>query len=281
MTFIVVLAAALSVGVLAWLALEASRAALARYRRHFTETARVQLSEFFLFIDPAQLWIANVIACVLAGALVAVLAGSGVLAVGVMALCIVLPRWGLRHLRLRRLANFDSQLPDALLTLASGLRAGAGVSSALRHLVTEAPAPLAQEFALMLREQRLGVGLDTALASLAQRVPTEATALTVSALRIATETGGNLAEALERISALVRHRLHMQARIGSLTAQGRLQAWVIGALPPLLAVVLDRLEPEAMAALWGTLAGWMTLAVIVSLEVLGLWWVRRIVRIDV
>ena len=281
MTFIVVLAAALSVGVLAWLALEASRAALARYRRHFTETARVQLSEFFLFIDPAQLWIANVIACVLAGALVAVLAGSGVLAVGVMALCIVLPRWGLRHLRLRRLANFDSQLPDALLTLASGLRAGAGVSSALRHLVTEAPAPLAQEFALMLREQRLGVGLDTALASLAQRVPTEATALTVSALRIATETGGNLAEALERISALVRHRLHMQARIGSLTAQGRLQAWVIGALPPLLAVVLDRLEPEAMAALWGTPAGWMTLAVIVSLEVLGLWWVRRIVRIDV
>jgi len=281
MTFIVVLAAALSVGVLAWLALEASRAALARYRRHFTETARVQLSEFFLFIDPAQLWVANVIACALAGALVAVLAGSGVLAVGVMALCIVLPRWGLRHLRLRRLANFDSQLPDALLTLASGLRAGAGVSSALRHLVTEAPAPLAQEFALMLREQRLGVGLDTALASLAQRVPTEATALTVSALRIATETGGNLAEALERISALVRHRLHMQARIGSLTAQGRLQAWVIGALPPLLAVVLDRLEPEAMAALWGTPAGWMTLAVIASLEVLGLWWVRRIVRIDV
>lgn len=281
MTSFVVFAAAMSAALLAWLVLEGSRAALARYRRHFTETARVQLGEFFLFIDPAQLWMANVVACVLAGALVLLMAGSATLAAAVMAVCIVLPRWGLRHLRHKRLANFDSQLPDALLTLASGLRAGAGVSSALRHLVTEAPAPLAQEFSLMLREQRLGVGLDAALSGLAQRVPTEATALTVSALRIATETGGNLAEALERISAMVRNRLHMQARIGTLTAQGRLQAWVIGALPPLLAVILDRLEPEAMSALWGTPAGWMTLFVIVCLEALGLWWVRRIVRIDV
>src|SRR5690606_12474317 len=121
----------------------------------------------------------------------------------------------------------------------------------------------------------------TALANLATRMPSEASSLVVSALRIASSTGGNLAEALERIAAMLRARLHMESRVDALAAQGRMQAWVVGCLPVLLALVLHRLEPEAMAKLWNTPVGWATVCAIVLMEATGLWLIRRIVRIDV
>src|SRR5690606_22409498 len=134
----------------------------------------------------------------------------------------------LAHLRLRRRQQFDAQLPDALLAIASAMRAGTGIATALRYLVSEGDPPLAQELDLVLRELRVGVNLDTALNNLALRMPTEATALATSAMRLANVTGGSLSEALERIAETVRSRLHMEGRIRALTAQGRLQAWVLG-----------------------------------------------------
>lgn len=268
-------------GLLAWLILGWVPSMLRRYRATFTQVARVQLSEFFLFIDPAQLWLANLVLCTFVGMLVLVMTRSLPATAIALALCVTVPRRWLAWLRRARLARFDAQLPDALLALASAVRAGAGTASALRQIVAEAPAPLAQEFGLMLREQRLGVTQDTALAHLAQRMPSEATALAVSAMRIAADTGGNLAEALERIAVMVRARLHMEGRIDALTAQGRMQAWVVGCLPVLLALILHQLEPEAMSRLWTTPAGWATISVVAVMEMAGIWMVRRIVRISV
>lgn len=281
MILVSVLAAAVAAAVMAWFIQRGMRTALLRYRQAFTQTARLQLSEFFLFIDPMQLWVANLVLCIIVAVLAAILTGSLITVLAGVAGCIFLPRRWVLHLRRQRLRRFDAQLPDALLALASALRAGAGMGGALREIVGEAPVPLAQEFGLLMREQRLGVPFDTALANLAARMPSEATSLVVSALRIATDTGGNLAEALERIAALLRARLHMEGRVDALTAQGRMQAWVVGCLPLLLALVLHRLEPEAMARLWSTPVGWATVAAIVLMEFTGLWLIRRIVRIDV
>lgn len=281
MILVSVLAAAVAAAVMAWFIQRGMRTALLRYRQAFTQTARLQLSEFFLFIDPMQLWVANLVLCIVVAVLAAILTGSPIAVLAGVAGCIFLPRRWVRHLRRQRLRRFDAQLPDALLALASALRAGAGMGGALREIVGEAPVPLAQEFGLLMREQRLGVPFDTALANLAVRMPSEATSLVVSALRIATDTGGNLAEALERIASLLRARLHMEGRVDALTAQGRMQAWVVGCLPLLLALVLHRLEPEAMAKLWSTPVGWATVAAIVLMEFTGLWLIRRIVSIDV
>jgi tight adherence protein B len=142
-------------------------------------------------------------------------------------------------------------------------------------------APLAQEFTLMLREQRLGVTLEQSLNNLARRVPTQATVLVVSAMRIASETGGGLAETLERTANTIRSRLQMEGKIGALTAQGKLQAWVVSLLPMLLMLILNHMEPEAMSYLWHTRLGWATLAGIALLESLGVYVIRRIVAIDV
>jgi tight adherence protein B len=184
-------------------------------------------------------------------------------------------------MRKRRMRQFEEQLPDALMMLAGGMRAGIGLNAAMAQLVTETPAPLGQEFSLLLREQRLGLQLEQSLANLARRVPTQTTTLVVSAMRIATETGGGLAETLERTAHTVRSRLQMEGKIGALTAQGKLQAWVVGALPLLLMLVLNKMEPEAMSYLWHDRIGWATLAVIGVLEGLGVYVIRRIVAIDV
>ena len=272
---------ALSAALLAWLAIDMGSATLQRYRAVFTERAGFQAAEFFLFIDPRKLFAANLAIMALGGVLVWLATGSGLLAVPAFFALGLLPRLLYRHMRQRRLRKFEEQLPDALMMLSGGLRAGIGLGSALAQLVAESQPPLSQEFSLMLREQRLGVPLEQALHHLSLRMPTQTTVLITSAMRVANETGGGLAETMERTAATVRSRLQMESKIGSLTAQGKLQAWVVGALPLALMLILDRMEPEAMSMLWHTRLGWATLAVIAGFECMGIYVIRKIVAIDV
>ncbi|MFT5533072.1 MAG: tight adherence protein B [Burkholderiaceae bacterium] len=274
---VVCLAAAL----LSWVLLKEGGAAIQRYRDSFTDRTRFQAREFFLFIDPAKLFLANLTVMVLGGVIAWLLTGSVLLALPVCFGLGLLPRALYRWLRKRRLQQFDAQLPDALLMLSGGLRAGIGLNAATQQLVAESQPPLAQEFSLMLREQRLGVTLEQSLSNLSRRIPTATTTLVVSAMRISAETGGGLAETLERTSQTVRSRLQMEGKIAALTAQGKLQAWVVGMLPLTLMAVLTKMEPESMSYLWHSQVGWATLAVIAFLEIMGVVLIRKIVAIDV
>lgn len=272
---------ALSAALLAWFVIDVGTGSLSRYRATFTAQARFQAQEFFLFIDPRKLFAANIALMALGGALVWMVTGSALIALVVFASLALMPRLIYRWLRARRLMAFEEQLPDALMMLSGGMRAGVGLSSAVQQLVRESQPPLSQEFTLLLREQRLGVTLEQALTNLNRRVPTQTTTLVVSAMRIATETGGSLAETLERTAHTIRSRLQMEGKIRALTAQGKLQAWVVGLLPLVLMMVLNKMEPEAMSLMWNTRIGWATLVVIGLLEVMGIYVIRKIVAIDV
>jgi len=274
-------AAGLSVALLAWLVCRVGRRAIQHHRDAFTAEARAQMGEMFLFIDPGQVWTMRLLLCLGAVAVTFWLSRSVVLAIAAGAAALAVPRYLSGRWRRARLRRFDEQLPDTLSALGAALQAGSALSGALRVIVAEAGAPLGQEFGLMLREQRLGVSFEQALANLHARMPSESTGLVVAVLRIAAQTGGSLAETLERVAVTLRARLHWQGRVRALTSQGRMQAWVVASLPPLLALVLDHLEPEAMAVLWHTPMGWMVLFAIVVLESLGVYLIRRIVTIDV
>lgn len=274
-------AAMCCVALLAWRAQAWFAPALRRYRELYTQDAGVRLSEVFLFIDPAQLWGAAVACAGIAAGVALSFTGSALAAALLAGLASRVPRMLVEMLRRRRARRFEEQLPMALLMLASALRAGVALPTGLRHVVEQSGAPLAQEFGLMLREQRLGVTWDAALEHLHTRMPADATALVVAAMRIAAQTGGNLAEALESIAHTLRARLQLQAKVRALTSQGRLQAWIVGALPLLLLAVLDRLEPEIMGLLWHTPMGWGVLAIVVVLETAGVLLIRRIIRIDI
>ena len=277
----IVIIAAMSATLLAWFVIDVGTVTLVRYRENFTRQAGFQAREFFLFIDPSRLFIFNLGVILLGGMLTWLLTGSLLLVLPAVAALALLPRVLYAAMRRRRLQRFEHQLPDGLMMLCGGLRAGVGFSSAIQQLVTEAPAPLGQEFSLVLREQRLGVTLEQSLANLARRMPTQSTVLVVSAMRIASETGGGMAETLERAAQTIRSRLQMEGKIGALTSQGKLQAWVVGLLPLVLMLVLDHMEPEAMALMWHSRLGWGTLGVIALLECMGVYVIRKIIAIDV
>src|SRR5690606_20106577 len=128
---------------------------------------------------------------------------------------------------------------------------------------------------------RLGIPLDEALDHLAARVRMPSLTLVIAAMRIANETGGSLAEALERAALTVRSQLAMEGKIGALTAQGQVPPQVVGRLPLTRLLVLDGMAPEAMGFRRHSRPGWATLAGSATLEVLGVLLIRRIVAIDV
>jgi len=132
-----------------------------------------------------------------------------------------------------------------------------------------------------MREQRLGVSFDQALDNLEQRVDLEDMALFGSAMRVSRETGGNLAETLERLADTLRQKLAIEGKIRALTAQGKLQGFIVGLLPFALMFVLFKMEPEAMSRMFTTWYGLAVIGFIVLMEFIGGLIIKKIVTIDV
>ncbi|HEY0877292.1 MAG TPA: type II secretion system F family protein [Zeimonas sp.] len=253
----------------------------ARHRERFERGVGVRMREAFLFVDTTRL-LALQHLFTLGAALAAWWAtGAWQAALVVAFAAALLPRWALARLRRRRIEGFRQQMPDALMLVAGGLRSGSGLMPAIAQAADELPPPARHEFGLLLREHRLGVSLDDALASFGRRVPIEESVLFASALRIGSAAGGSMAATLESLADSMRRKLAIEGKIRALTAQGRLQALVMGALPSLLAVALFAIEPVAMRALVTTWHGWVVCAVVALLQVLGALAIRRIVAIDV
>lgn len=275
------LAVALTVALLAWSLADLGSRLLTAWRQRFTRETGFRLRELFLFVDPARLYALNLAVTMLAAGLGWLASGSLALALIIGLLLAISPGAIFRWLRARRLERIEQQLPDALQMLAGTARAGLSLPAAIRQVSTELAPPLQQEWLLLQHEQRLGVSLDDALENLALRVPVQPVKLMVSAMRIASETGGGLAETLERTATTLRSQHAMELKIRALTAQGKLQAWVVGLLPVFLLWVLARLEPDAMALLWSTRLGWGVLAAVLVMEIIGVVLIRRIVSIDI
>ena len=164
------------IGIACWYVLQGFLSTYKAYRETFEKGASTQLSQFFLFIEPSQLWQANVLLCMSLVAGSYLLNGSWVLAFGMGVGGLAIPPMLIRRLRKARLTRFDHQLPDLLLALSGALRAGSSTQVALRYIAQQSLPPISQEFALMFREQRMGVSFDEALARLQARVPGEGVA---------------------------------------------------------------------------------------------------------
>ncbi len=272
---------AVTIALLVWALVDIGTRLLQAWRERFTRETGFHLRELFLFVDPARLYVLN-LALTLLGAITAwMLSGSVLVALAAAVVLALSPSLVFRWLHARRIAQIEQQLPDALQMLAGTARAGLSLPAALRQVSTELAPPLQQELLLVQHEQRLGVSLDDALENLARRIPAQPVRLMVSAMRIANETGGGLAETLERTANTLRSQHAMELKIRALTAQGKLQAWVVGLLPVFLLWVLHRMEPEAMSQLWTSALGWGVLAAVIVMEFIGVLLIRRIVAIDI
>lgn len=183
--------------------------------------------------------------------------------------------------RRARLRAFEQQLPDALDLMGRGLRAGHAFSGALGMVGTESSEPIAGEFRITFDEINFGVSLDDALLNLATRVPSTDLHYFVIAVLLQRDTGGNLAELLGNLSALIRARFKLFGTIRVLSAEGRLSAWVLSLLPFVAAGLFTLVNPAFMSILWTDPAGLMLIWVALGMAVFGIFWMWRIVKIHV
>lgn len=199
----------------------------------------------------------------------------------VIAAVIGLPFWIIKFIKNKRIALFEKQLPDAIDLMAGSLQAGNSLIGAFSMIAEEFPRPLSEEIGLVVREQKLGVSVDNSLQNLATRMPYNSVILMVSVIRTSIETGGELSDALKNIAQTLRNIEQAEGKIRALTAQGKMQAWVVGLMPVFLMAVLSKMEPASMQKLWTTTEGYIALTAIVIFEVLGVLFIRKIVNIDV
>jgi tight adherence protein B len=183
--------------------------------------------------------------------------------------------------RHKRMQQIEQQLPDALDLISRALKAGHAFPSGLQMVSEEAKDPIAGEFRIVHDEVNFGVAVPTALMNLASRVPSTDMRYFIIAVLIQRETGGNLTELLGNISTLIRERLKLLGKIRVLSAEGRMSALILCALPFVLAGVINIIHPKFMAVLWTDPMGLKMIYAALVMMVLGALWMRKIIRIRV
>jgi tight adherence protein B len=216
---------------------------------------------------------------VMAGLGLAKWGGWGALVGGGLGLLI--PYKILARKKKRRLQKFEKQLPDALDLLARGLRAGHAFPTGLQQVAKEMPDPLGTEFFETFREFNHGLDLNTALLNLCDRIDLRDLSFFTTAVLIQRETGGNLTEILEKISILIRERFKLTGQVKALTAEGRLSGLILLILPPLLAGMLMVFNPKYESQLFLHPTGQVLCAVALGFQLLGMYWIHKIVNIKV
>jgi tight adherence protein B len=192
-----------------------------------------------------------------------------------------LPFFWLLFRRKRRLQKFAAQLPEALELVARALRAGHSLAAGFHLVSQEASDPIASEFGRVFEEQNLGIPFEEALNNLTDRVPNLDLKFFVTAVVLQRQTGGDLAEILDKIGRLIRERFAIWGQVQALTGEGRLSGIVLLALPPLLFITVYRMNPDYLSLLFTDELGKKMLVGGIVMQLLGALAIRKIVNIRV
>ena len=180
----------------------------------------------------------------------------------------------------KRRKDFEEQLPDALTLIASSLSAGHTFLRAIQMMCEEAQPPLAEEFSRVVSETRLGDPVVEALGRMAERLDIRDLDWVVQAIRIQQTVGGKLADLLHTLADFIRARDEVRREVQVLTAEGRISAWVLGAMPPVILVAFQIMNPEYMAPMWRP-KGLILLAVMGVWMTVGMILINRMTKIEV
>ena len=193
----------------------------------------------------------------------------------------ILPIIWLLMRRKRRLRKFAAQLPEALELVARALRAGHSLAAGMNLVAQEMSAPIAVEFSRTFEEQNLGIPMEEALEGLTQRVPNLDLKFFATAIVLQRQTGGDLAEILDKIGHLIRERFQIWGQVQALTGEGRLSGIVLLALPPALFAVVYRMNPDYLMLLFTDEMGKKMLVGGVIMQLFGALVIRKIVNIRI
>ena len=185
-----------------------------------------------------------------------------------------------RYKRAKRLRKFEEQFPEAIDLVARALRAGHALPTGLGMVADELAAPVGTEFRILFDQQNFGLTLPDALRNFAQRIPAIDARFFVTAVLTQREAGGNLAEVLDNLGAVIRERFKIKRQVQVLSAHGRITGWVLGMLPPALAVATFIINPRHLGGLLHDPLGQRMLMVAIVLQILGVLAIRKLVDIE-
>jgi tight adherence protein B len=193
----------------------------------------------------------------------------------------VLPYSYASYMRQKRFNKFDELFPEAIDTLARAVRAGHAFTTALEMITNEISEPIAGEFRQLYEEQKFGMPVRDALLNLTERMPSVDVKFFVTAVMLQRETGGNLAEILDNLSYVIRERFKIQRQVRVYTAQGRLTMALLMGMPPIIVVVMMALNPAFIKPLFSDPIGHTLLVAGITLQTVGYFVIRKIIRIQV
>ena len=250
-------------------------------KMRFTERLQTTLEQANVNISAPRLLVnLTLIASILLASMVAVrlplLAGLGA-ALAVF----ILPLLYFSHRRKKRLNKLVAQLPDVFELLSQALRAGHSLASGMQVVGNEMPEPAGTEFSRVFHEQNLGLKVEEALSNLADRMNVLDVRFFVTAVLIQRQTGGDLAEVLDKISSVIRERIKLHGTVQALTAEGRLSGYVLLALPFLVFAAMLKINYEYAALLWEHPTGQMMAMFAVVSMIMGWVMIKKIINIKI
>lgn len=250
-------------------------------RQSFADRLRADLQRADLKLTAGEYVVMRVCALLIGFAVGYVLFGGLIPGLLVSVLFYFIPRLWLKRRMKARERRFGELLGEAILMMASSLRAGYSMMQALETISKEMASPISDEFHRVTLEVGVGISVEEALSHLVQRIKSADLELMTIAMNVQREVGGNLAEILDTIAATIRERQQLQGEVRTLTAQGRISAYIITALPVGLGLVLYLLNRSYMSVLWTTPVGFVMLGAAVIMTVVGFFVTRKVAQVEV
>jgi tight adherence protein B len=207
--------------------------------------------------------------------------GKGPVAWAAMLVGFLLPYSYASYRRNKRFEKFEELFPEAIDTLARAVRAGHAFTTAIEMIASEVAEPVCGEFRKLYEEQKFGMPVRDALINLTERVPLVDVKFFVTAVMLQRETGGNLAEILDNLSYVIRERFKIQRQVRVYTAQGRLTMALLMGMPPVIVTVMLLIEPAFIRPLFSDPIGHTLLVAGITLQTIGYFVIRKIIKIQV
>jgi tight adherence protein B len=271
--------------------------ASSRYKERYIKEAAIELDDVLLQMPPGKIFdlslAISALMCFIGMATLGIVSsewswGKGIFIGGICGgFAFPVPRLFLKHLRKQRMAKFNEQLEDALSSISSSLKAGFSINQALEGVADENKNPISVEFRLLVQEIHLGVQMDEALQNMVNRLDSPDFELVAIAVITARQTGGELTSVLDRLNRVIRERMRINRRLAALTAQGRMQAYIIAAMPFILLAVMFYITPDMMSGFFhATVSGFIPIGILlllasVAMVVAGFFVIKKITTIDI
>jgi tight adherence protein B len=252
-----------------------------RLRKRHAATERVLQDMFVTQFSARDIAIMTVLAACVLGVALYLLSGSVLVGCFGGAIVLGLPRPVLAHLRAQRVARIEEQLPGAIDLLTSYTRSGLSLTQALEELAGNTDAPISEELSLIVQDVRVGSDVGRAIDAARQRLGSRTFGLVATALQVSREKGGNLTEALERMSGSLKEIWRLEQKLITASSEARKATWIISGAPIGIAVMVMVMQPDLAYGLVESFLGMVFLVLAVGVYAFGLWWLLKSMKVVV